>query len=268
MAGFLHDIDVGETSGVDYPAHLEDGWLLMKSRGDVETLLKEATATCADCGATVAKGDAFCSECGTAQTEGEGTMANMPEEVAKFLTDSKAPAEVASAITKAFAPAAPVELKNERAELLKSLPAPVRKMLTEAEDRTAKLEKQLAIETEQRETAQAIEKAASWSHVLNADEFGPVLRKLRADAEIAEAVEAVLDKAQAIASESQLFRSLGKDVGGSSSSETSLGTMATDYMAKTSTPTSYAEAYDAVLATPEGQRLYERAQLEKKEATR
>src|SRR4051812_8930558 len=68
MTRQLTDLDIGETSGVDHPAHLTEGWLVMKSKEGLATkvaeLLKDATTSCPECSASVPKGDTYCPDCG------------------------------------------------------------------------------------------------------------------------------------------------------------------------------------------------------------
>jgi hypothetical protein len=283
----LEDLDIGETSGVDHPAHLSEGWLMMKSAG---SLLKEMSK-CPHCGAAYASGDKFCPSCGEEVPEGapaeksvdrlrrlhkalgevlehaEGgemseTQSKTPEAVVEALKD--APEDVRKAVEDAFAKTEVETPEPDEDEVLKSVPESVRKALDEQRERADRLEKALDGEVQRRETEEAVAKAKAWSGLgVSADEFGPVLRKLRGlDSEVADEVEKVLDGATKVAETSEVFRTIGKSTSGGGDASSRLDAMTREFMSKATEPVSFAEAQAKVLDTAEGQRLYDESRRE------
>lgn len=122
-------LDVVETSGVDHPAHLQEGWLVCKSATgqDIQSLFGTTTE-----GSPMPNKDA--SE--------PATKATGPtvEELQKEIADLKA--KLADKGKNPFGKAADAE--EEEAEMLKSLPESVREMLAKQERETEELRKQAA----------------------------------------------------------------------------------------------------------------------------
>jgi rubrerythrin len=298
MAGRLDGLDIHETSGVDHPATLEEGWLLMKSADngltrEVEELLKAATKTCPSCGATVPSADSYCPDCGagmkkstesvqarvsrlqalykalgdvvtkrgTSKSEG-GEMSNeLPDIVREFLEKAEAPEEVLKAIESIGAKTEPAGTEDE---LLKGVPEAVRTLLETERSQREELQKSVETMVAEKETAEAIAKARGWAHVgLDPQDFGATLQKLRKlDPEVAAGVEKVLDGAETLASNSALFSSIGKSLPATSGAENRLDALAKDHMSKAS-DTDYASAYSKVLETEEGAKLYAESLREK-----
>lgn len=136
-------IDVMETSGVDHPAHMAEGWMVCKSatkeqvEGLFGPLLTEGTPT-------MATQDASATE-PTVES-----LAKQLEDMTKQRDEEKARADAAEAqVTKAADPAPAADDDSE--ELLKALPEPVRLMLKKSQDDAA---------AAKQEAAEAMAKAA------------------------------------------------------------------------------------------------------------
>lgn len=284
----LEELDIEETSGVDHPAHLASGWLMMKSSASLESLLKANLRECPQCGESVSDQEGYCPNCGErlakaqrplteleklarlrelhkalGEALGEGggmtTKDGVPEEVAEFLAE--APENIRKSIEEAFVPPEPEGSEEE--QLLKDVPEAVRKMLDEERSKREELEKAIATERERRETEEAVAKSRDWSILgVEPDEFGPVLQKLRSENEdTARIVESVLDGAAKVAETSEMFRTIGKSSGGGGSdAEGRLDALTREAMTKGA---DYATAYAEVLETAEGARLYAERQSER-----
>jgi len=216
------NLAIEETSGVDHPAHLHEGWLVMKSASEsevqrvldksltkedsnmedkktteatedkvektVEEELASAKARIAELEAKLAE-----KEMKKPEDEVEMAMGEDEDEKKKAYGDSKEP-------------------KKEEEDFMKSAPASVVKMITDlkkqAEEATAELRK----EREARADAQAVEKAKGWANLnLNAEKVGPALRRLsETDSELAKSVEEILSSVNAQAESASIFAEIGK----------------------------------------------------------
>ena len=204
----LIDMSIAETSGVDHPAHLREGWLVMKSedRSEMESLINKIKAA-------------------TGSTE--TTEASMPEEIHEEATDqveelakaNERIAELEAALAVASETDETVEPVEDDEELLKSVPESVRKMIedqrhvaVEALAKAAATEDELRKERAVRADEAAIAKAASWTSLtLDASVVGPMLRKMaELDADLAGQVETVLASANAQAESAGIFAEIGK----------------------------------------------------------
>lgn len=180
----LDGLRIGEVSGVDHPAHLTEGWLVLKS---LTGLSDEDMADVVAEAAEIAK----------AQSQSPSEEVAMSDE--NKTTDSTE-------------------------DVLKSLPEPVRKMVQQFEDRAAAAEvtaatalTEVAKAREEKADADSIAKARSeFSNIpgLDAEEFGPALRKA---AEAAPEAVAVITKAlvaanSALGEESVLLKEVGSSV--------------------------------------------------------
>lgn len=260
MAGKLTQLDIGETSGVDHPAHLAEGWMLMKSKdgafaAKVAELLKDSTKECASCGAAVPNGDAYCPECGN-KTDGGG-MEKASGSLDRLRVLHKAIGDLISEGGEMSDDAVQEEPQATDDEMLKSVPPAVRDLILKERAERETLATELTKERERRANEEAIAKAASWTGLgIEVTEFAPNIAKLRAvDAELAKSFEDVLDGASKVVEASALFKTAGRDAPAEGSAQGKLDALTKEYMAK-STSEDYAEAQAAVLSTPEGEALY------------
>lgn len=186
-------LKVLETSGVDHPAHLEEGWIVMKSA------TKEATVS---------------EEVGMELSLEEAYIERVVE-LEKALADSSAKIE---ALEKAYAEAEAEddeeEEMDEEEEIMKSLPKPVREMLEKAQGEASIAREELRKEREARRDEEFVAKAAGWSHLtIDSKEVGPALRRLSdIDANLAESIEKALGAANAQAESASIFDEIGRGV--------------------------------------------------------
>ena len=214
------NLAIEETSGVDHPAHLHEGWLVMKSASESEvqrvldkSLTKE-DSTMEDMKTTEATEDKVektveeelaMAQARIAELEAKLAEKEMkPEEevVMAMDEDSKKPEEETMKM----------DSEKEEEEYMKSAPRSVVKMITslkkQAEEATAELRKERIA----RADAQSVEKAKGWSNLnLNAEKVGPALRRLSEnDSELAKSVEEILSSVNAQAESASIFAEIGK----------------------------------------------------------
>ena len=203
------NLAIEETSGVDHPAHLHEGWLVMKSASESEVqrvLDKSLTEEDSNMEETTTTAPEEQVE-KTVEEELAAAKARIAELEAKLAEKEQKPEmEVEMAMGQDS-----MEPKKEE-DYMKSAPAPVVKMIEDlrkqAESATAELRK----EREARADAQAIEKAKGWSNLnLNAEKVGPALRRLsETDSELAKSIEEVLSSVNAQAESASIFAEIGK----------------------------------------------------------
>ena len=206
----MTDIVIEETSGVDHPAHMHEGWLVIKSSyvqsgAEVQESLKEA-----------------------AMPEGEAEKADYemePEDQAKADDLAMAMARIAELEARiaemegamdaeASMPAEDMEESAEAQllELAKSTPAPVREMLANVLKAKQSAEAELLKERESRADDAATTKAAGMFKHLGIDPalIGPALRRLdMQDAALAKAVTDALVTANAQNESASIFSEIG-----------------------------------------------------------
>jgi hypothetical protein len=243
------DITVEETSGVDHPAHLHEGWVVCKS----------APAARVE--------DAFGSLNTTKEApvpelkKEEGGTAEAVETVTKEEHDAVV-AELAA--LKAEAEAATVEPAGDE-ELLKSVPEAVREMLKARDAEIAKAHEAVAKERDARLDGEAITKSRETfkSLAFNHDEVAPALRRVAAiDANLAKSITEVLKAAEGQLESAGIFKELGaatsKDDTGTAGGR--LDTAAKDLVTKGLVPTYAQGIAKALEADPS---LYTEYQNEK-----
>ena len=196
------NLAIEETSGVDHPAHLHEGWLVMKSAS--KSLTKE-DSTMEDMKTTEATEDKVEK---TVEEELAMAQARIAELEAKLAEKEMKPEEeVVMAMDEDS-----MEPKKEEEDYMKSAPTSVVKMITDlkkqAEEATAELRKERVA----RADAQSVEKAKGWANLnLNAEKVGPALRRLsETDSELAKSVEEILSSVNAQAESASIFAEIGK----------------------------------------------------------
>jgi molecular chaperone GrpE len=210
---------IEETSGVDHPAHLHEGWLVVKASNtatvaeverslpdQVEASMSEATEQIVE------------------QTKAEETEAEKmdgEEYEAKQMEEELAMAEakIAELEARIAELEASMEMPMEEAAeddvvaLAKAAPEPLRKALEDMQKAKEEAETALAKEREDRADAEAIVKAReTYKHLtLDAEKVGPALRRLAAiDADLAKSVEDALLAADAQNESADIFTEVGK----------------------------------------------------------
>lgn len=179
-------LKVLETSGVDHPAHLEEGWIVMKN--SEEPMADETVVDMDD--ATIDR------------------IVELEAELAKAR-------ETIASLSKTDATVDPEEGDDDAAEegdMLKSLPEPVRAMLAKAQDDANAAREELRKEREMQADRAYVAKAAGWSNLtIDAATLGVALRKAADfDADMATAIEQALDAANAQQEAAAIFSELGK----------------------------------------------------------
>lgn len=185
----LVDLEIDETSGVDHPAHLYEGWLVRKDAAavldDVLTEVRDMTNE---------------PEQGVATVDLNTTTETPAEEV---IVDEEAPATE---------PEPMLKHDDSTSETVTKELADLRKALDDATAEAASLR-------EEREMEKATERVGAWRILpgVVVDEFAPVLRSLRgADPEATAIVEKILDGCAEALAEAGVLKELGTDLDDSS----------------------------------------------------
>lgn len=211
------NIDISETSGVDHPAHLQEGWMVRKSV-DADTVNKLF---------------------GLPDAEKEGATMPAQEENVKPEAEVTPDAETKEAAEKAAAPgeatkddvinALKAEIKELKSKVGKSadqeedgenliekaagLPDAVKEFMAKQKEDLAKAREEVAKERDARLDADAITKSREIFKSLgvNHEEVAPALRRLAlTDESVAKSVETVLKAAEAQLQEAGIFKEAGK----------------------------------------------------------
>ena len=218
---------IEETSGVDHPAHLHEGWLVVKASdtatvAEVEASLPEPMeASMSE--ATEQIVEEAKAEQDDAQERGMGEeyeMKQVEEELA--MAEAKiSELEARIAELEGMMDKEPEDEMMEGAELMeesvvalaKSAPVEVRKALADMAKAKAEAEAALVKERDDRADAEAIVKAReTYKHLnLDAEKVGPALRRLAVmDAELAKSIEDALLAADAQNESADIFVEVGK----------------------------------------------------------
>ena len=210
------NLSIEETSGVDHPAHLHEGWLVMKAASE------DAVAVALDSVAV--------------EIPSEDTDKSTEEDVVEETTIEKAEKpsyeDLMMALKKAEERLVEMEkemngmkkpkeaMVDEEEDMMKSAPESVRKafedMQKAVEDAKAQAdvaETELRKERGERADADAIVKArTSFASLgLDAEQVGPALRRLADnDSDLAKSVEDVLTAANAKVESADIFSEIGK----------------------------------------------------------
>lgn len=199
------NLSVEETSGVDHPAHLVEGWVIVKAAdrngvtAAITALAKEASTE------EEHVNDDKIEAAETAETE-----VAVDESAAELAKAQERIVELEAAL--AAAAAAPAEDPTSEEAILKAAPAPVREMLEKARVEAEAAREELRKEKEAQRDREFVEKAKGWAHLsISAEEFGPMLRRLfDADTALGETIEKALSAANAQAESGAIFDELGK----------------------------------------------------------
>ena len=229
---------VDETSGVDHPAHLSEGWLVMKSAvaEEIEAVIDSLTetqlpVTDSEVANQNNKEDSVSNE--TETTAEDAVVVETPtESVAVVDVDARIAeleAELAKMKKKPMKMADGEKMPDETdaeymarlRQMKKEAPEAVVKMLEDFEKATlvekARADEAVALlqkERDERADADAVAKAKNWSNLpLEAEKVGPALRRLsQIDEELTKSIEGILEAVNAQAKTSNLFAEIGKAV--------------------------------------------------------
>ena len=229
-------LNIEETSGVDHPAHLHEGWLVIKS--DNLTSMDDLLS---DLNKTENPSDESLNQRGTeeepmAQDETQKAM-KMPEEDKEKMMKpedekmsyddmKKKIKDLEEELDKAMKKLSKMtdkedEMKKEDdiSSLIKQAPEAVRVMLetmeksaNESKARVAEIEAVLKSERVARANGDAVEKAKAWKFLgLDAEKVGPALRELaEINEDLAKSVEEALSSVNAQAESANIFAEIGK----------------------------------------------------------
>jgi DNA repair exonuclease SbcCD ATPase subunit len=216
------NLAIEETSGVDHPAHLHEGWLVMKSASESEVQrvldksLTEEVSKLEHKKTTEATEDKVEKTVEEELAEAKARIAELEAKLAEKEKD-KPELEVEMAMHEDDDKRQETEKmqddeKKKMDSYMKSAPKSVVKMIEnlrkQAEEATAELRK----EREARADAQAVEKAKGWANLnFDAEKVGPALRRLsETDSELAKSIEEVLASVNAQAESASIFAEIGK----------------------------------------------------------
>lgn len=238
-------LNIEEASGVDHPAHLHEGWLVIKS--DNLTSMDDLLS---DLNKTENQSDESLNQRGTEEEpmpQDETTKAmNMPDEDKKknvhedkekavhddedakkmsYKDMEKKIKDLEEELDKAMKKLAKMADKDEEMKkedmtsLIKEAPEAIRVMLEtmeksaqESKTRVAEIESVLKSERVARANGDAVEKAKAWKFLgLDAEKVGPALRELaEINEELAKSVEEALSSVNAQAESANIFAEIGK----------------------------------------------------------
>jgi len=188
-------LKVLETSGVDHPAHLEEGWIVMKSATKEANVSEEVLID-------PSLEEAYIERVVELEKALEASHAQI-EELEKAKHTPGDMEDEADAMD-------PEEEDDEY--MMKSLPQPVREMLEKAANEATYAKEELRKEREARRDEEFVQKAAAWQHLtVDAKDLGPALRRLTdIDANLASQVEKALSAANAQSESAAIFDEIGR----------------------------------------------------------
>jgi vacuolar-type H+-ATPase subunit I/STV1 len=217
----MTDLIIEETSGVDHPAHLHEGWLVIKA-SDTANVADVLNALPEPLGESMPEDvtEAVETDAPVLNAEDEKADDMNPEakQVEEELAMAMARIEELEARIAEMEGASEEEPMEESAEdnvlaLAKSAPEPMRKAIEELAKAKAEAENALAKEREDRADAESITKARDmFKHLsLEAEKIGPALRRLALiDGDLAKSVEEALVSADAQNESADIFTEVGK----------------------------------------------------------
>lgn len=182
------NLSIEETSGVDHPAHLHEGWLVMKAAkpSDVADVLRKS------------------------EDEADNQSTDQQEEL---VANEDTVAEETGKVSEASEPTEPEDIIKSAPEAVRKMFEDMQKAADEAVAKAAAAEETLAKERAERADEAAIAKAREqYANLgLNAEQVGPAMRRLAEfDADLAKSVEDALVAANAKSESADLFAEIGK----------------------------------------------------------
>lgn len=206
------NLSIEETSGVDHPAHLHEGWLVIKSANDseVQRVLNE----------TLTEEDSNMEKNTNAATDEQvevvSTESNEVEKAGMTLEEAlKKIADLQAKLVELEGKESEKEMEKSETvadDFMKSAPEAVVKMIDDLRKQATEATEALQKERDARADAEAIEKAKAWGHLsLDAEKIGPALRRLASvDADLAKSIEETLSSVNAQAESANIFAEIGK----------------------------------------------------------
>ncbi len=215
-------LKVDETSGVDHPAHLEEGWIVIKSKGapvaKKSVMEEEETEKAGKMPAFIqAKIDAReTKEDDEEDEDDEETMKAKDDEETDFeamFAKMKSERDMYKNKYESFEKKYGA-MNDEEDAMEKALPRPIREMLNKARDEAQTARTALRKEVDARKDSEFVAKVSAWGALsVNPQEIGPVLRKMAdVDADLTKKVMEALSSANAQADAANIFAELGTSV--------------------------------------------------------
>jgi hypothetical protein len=227
-------LNIEETSGVDHPAHLHEGWLVIKSEhSGVDDLLSDLvsqntesdkvliTEGTKETAMTPDENVEVVDKAIPAKPEEDKMSYNDAMEKIKMLEEelSKKVKEMDKMMAEMKKKPAEKSVEIDTDALVKEAPEPLRKMLedleksaSDAKARAEVAESVLKSERDARANEVAVAKAKEWTHLaIDAEKVGPALASLaEVNADLAKALEDVLTSVNAQAESANIFAEIGK----------------------------------------------------------
>ena len=235
---------IDETSGVDHPAHLSEGWMVMKSTtteeidavldslstesntqstkedsvSDESTVVTEdaevVEAPAAEATPTESPAEDVDAKIAELEAELEKAKASKPNPMDQAVGESDADYAKRMKEMKMKKSATDDEDSSDIATLKKSASAPIVKAMESLEKAAADAIATLKKERDDRADSEAVAKAKAWSNLpLDAEKVGPALRQLsQINEELAKSIEGILSSVNEQAKTSNLFAEIGKSV--------------------------------------------------------
>ncbi len=203
----LVDLEIEENSGVDHPAHLVEGWLVMKN---LEAVLEAADSD-----------ESTTEPLGGNVPEDTNTAANDMDET----TDTEEAAVEETVVAEEPTPEPETVLVEDVVEKSDVDPEAFAKELADLRKEAEEAKTLAKALMDERDTNAAIAKAEEWNYIpaVKPDEFGPTLKTLRAVApEATSVIEKILDSTNAALSESEFFVEIGSQGRGNTDAQSSL----------------------------------------------
>lgn len=220
----LVNLVIEETSGVDHPAHLHEGWLVVKASPDStkETNMGDTDKGMMGYGDDEEKMQDEKKMDGYGDGDAMGRMEVMGARLAELESrlaelEGKATTDDAMAEEQAMEDMEEAAKADDLVALAKSAPPALRKALAGLAKAKADAEVALVKERDLRLDEQAVTKArAAFSHLtLDPTRVGPALRRLALiDEELAKSVEEALTSADAQNESADIFREVGANATG------------------------------------------------------
>lgn len=227
-------LNIEETSGVDHPAHLHEGWLVIKSEhSGVDDLLSDLvsqntesekvliTEGTKETAMTPDENVEVVDKAIPAKPEEDKMSYDDAMEKIKMLEEelSKKVKEMDKMMAEMKKKPAEKSVEIDTDALVKEAPEPLRKMLedleksaSDAKARAEVAESVLKAERDARANEVAVAKAKEWTHLaIDAEKVGPALASLaEINSDLAKALEDVLVSVNAQAESANIFAEIGK----------------------------------------------------------
>ena len=277
-------LNIEEASGVDHPAHLHEGWLVIKSDNltgmddllsdlnkqdnnsdeslyqkgtEEETMAQDDTQIVIDEAKTTPE-----VEIDKAMHNGEDKKKMSYDDMMKKIADLEEELDKANKrLAKMKKPEEDEMKKEDITSLIKSAPEPIREMLEsmeksakEAQTRVAEIELVLKSERVARADEEAVEKAKAWKFLgLDAEKIGPALRQLaEVNSDLAKSVEEALSSVNAQAESANIFAEIGKSANPATGNAYDQLTSLAKSVTETKKGVSFEQAFaNAVIANPD-----------------